>query len=139
MITYFGTLICIFFHAFRSKRIILSENALLKKENDRIGQLASNTDKLHESCSGWYRDMQQELMSSFKKSLGTIPFHFSLSSFKRLWKCSHEPVPLQDSIRGPMPSWTIICMRCSVQWKGKWENVFLERSSFSRFVIESIG
>jgi hypothetical protein len=33
MITFFGTLIRIFFHAFRSKRIILSENALLKKGN----------------------------------------------------------------------------------------------------------
>jgi len=34
MITFFGTLIRISFHAFRSKRTILSENALLKKEND---------------------------------------------------------------------------------------------------------
>ena len=38
MITFFGTLIRIFFHAFRSKRIILSENALLKKENDILLQ-----------------------------------------------------------------------------------------------------
>jgi hypothetical protein len=45
MITFFGTLIRIFFHASRSKRIILSENALLKKENDRIGLLAANPDK----------------------------------------------------------------------------------------------
>ena len=42
MITFFGTLIRIFFHAFRSKTTILSENALLKKENDillrRVGK-----------------------------------------------------------------------------------------------------
>jgi hypothetical protein len=42
MITFFGTLIRIFFHAFRSKKTILSENALLKKENDillrRVGK-----------------------------------------------------------------------------------------------------
>ena len=42
MIIVFGTLIRISFHAFRSKRIILSENALLKKENDillrRVGK-----------------------------------------------------------------------------------------------------
>ncbi len=34
MITFLGKLIRIFFHAFRSRWIILSENALLKKEND---------------------------------------------------------------------------------------------------------
>jgi len=42
MITFFGTLIRVFLHAFRSKRTILSENALLKKENDillrRVGK-----------------------------------------------------------------------------------------------------
>jgi hypothetical protein len=42
MITFFGTLLRIVFHAFRSKRNILSENALLKKENDillrRVGK-----------------------------------------------------------------------------------------------------
>ena len=42
MITFFGTLIRIFFHASRSKRIILSENALLKNENNillrRVGK-----------------------------------------------------------------------------------------------------
>ena len=33
MISYFGTLIRIFFHAFRSKGIILTENVLVNKEN----------------------------------------------------------------------------------------------------------
>jgi len=33
MISFFGTLIRILFHAFRSKRIIPFENALLKKKN----------------------------------------------------------------------------------------------------------
>ncbi len=36
MIIFFGTLILISFYAFRSKRIILGENALLKKENDNL-------------------------------------------------------------------------------------------------------
>jgi hypothetical protein len=34
MVAFFSTLLRIFFHAFRSKRTILSENALLKKENE---------------------------------------------------------------------------------------------------------
>jgi hypothetical protein len=38
MITFFGTLIRIFSHAFRSKRNILSERALLKKEDDLLLQ-----------------------------------------------------------------------------------------------------
>jgi hypothetical protein len=37
MISFFGTLIRIFLHAFRSKRIILSENALLKLVSVRTG------------------------------------------------------------------------------------------------------
>jgi len=41
MITFFGTLILIFSHAFRSKGIILSENALLKKENDFLLRLVA--------------------------------------------------------------------------------------------------
>jgi hypothetical protein len=34
MITFFATMLRFILRAFRSKRIILSENALLKKEND---------------------------------------------------------------------------------------------------------
>ena len=37
MISFFGTLIRIFLHVFRSKRIILSENALLKLVSVRTG------------------------------------------------------------------------------------------------------
>jgi hypothetical protein len=42
MISFFAILLRLFFQIFRSKRIILSENALLKKENDillrRVGK-----------------------------------------------------------------------------------------------------
>jgi len=42
MLTFFGTLTGIYFHAIRSKRTILSVNALLKKEHDillrRVGK-----------------------------------------------------------------------------------------------------
>jgi hypothetical protein len=42
MISFFAILLRLFSKIFRSKRTILSENALLKKEND-IGQLTSNS------------------------------------------------------------------------------------------------
>ena len=38
MINFFGTLIRIYFHAFRSKRTVLSENALLNKENEILAR-----------------------------------------------------------------------------------------------------
>jgi hypothetical protein len=68
MITFFGTLIRIFFHAFRSKRIILSENALLKKENDillrRIGKKRVHFniyDKLFFNSQRPHQGIQQQI------------------------------------------------------------------------------
>jgi transposase InsO family protein len=42
MIAFFATLLCLFFQAFRSKRNVLSENALLKKENEILLRKVGN-------------------------------------------------------------------------------------------------
>lgn len=68
MITFFGTLIRIFFHAFRSKRIILSENALLKKENEillwRVGKKRVHFN-IYDKWNGFLKTVRIEVLDNF--------------------------------------------------------------------------
>jgi hypothetical protein len=93
MITFFGTLICIFFHAFRSKGIILSENALLIKENDillrRVGKQRVHFniyDKLFfvvlnraDDIKHWLTLVKPETLLAWQRTL------------KRFWTFEHRP------------------------------------------------
>jgi hypothetical protein len=94
MITFFGTLIRIFFHAFRSKRIILSENALLKKENHillrRVGKKRVHFniyDKLYFVVLNRADDIKHRLTLVKPETL----LSWQRTLIKRFWTFEHAP------------------------------------------------
>ena len=94
MITFFGALILIFFYTFRSKRTLLSENALLNNENDillqRVGKKRVQFniyDKLFFVVLIRADDIKHRLRLVKSETLQ----HWQRILIKRLWTFEHRP------------------------------------------------
>jgi len=94
MISFFAILLRLFFQIFRSKRIILSENALLKKENEillrRVGKKRVHFniyDKLFFVVLNMAGDIKHRLTLVKPETL----LYWQRTLIKRFWTFEHAP------------------------------------------------
>jgi len=94
MITFFTTLLRLFLQAFRSKRNTLTENALLKKENEILARKMGKQkvhfnryDKLFFVVLNRAADIKHQLRLVKPETL----LHWSRTLIKRFWTFEHRP------------------------------------------------
>jgi len=94
MIAFLATFLRLFFHAFRSKRIILSENALLKKENDillrRVGKQRVHFN-IYDKLFFVVLNRADEIKHRLRLVKPETLLYWLRTLIKRFWTFEHRP------------------------------------------------
>jgi hypothetical protein len=98
MVAFFSTLLRLFFQAFRSKRTILSEIALLKKDNEILLRKMGKK-KVHFNSHDKLFLVVLNRAADIKRQLALVKPETVLSGqrslIKRFWTFEHSPPPRQ--------------------------------------------
>jgi hypothetical protein len=103
MVAFFVTLIHVYFHASRSKRIILSENALLKKKNDillrrfRKKRVYFN---IYDKWNGFLRTVKRAAFNNFLLT-GKSQVQRILDEYVAFYNCQRPHQGIEQQIPKP--------------------------------------